>query len=909
VQALKDALQITPQRNELKLWLAKSLISAGSLQEAHQTIENFISSADTNYALLKQAAYMCIHLNDLELAAAALEKALQFVTVINAPLLMDLAIIYSLMNHHKKALDILDIEQDQMDQNPQTALIKADLLCTIGQYEQAFKTLKSIADVVEQSLGDDQVKPDQKSTSPLLYAHDLTLKGYYLRLGQLSRALGNFKEALQYISYAQISNPEEIKLKNANLEAAMIGLDLEPVLEIARETNSSTAHHNNVSQDLLDLICSQVEILLYQDDIDKATTKLSQLAQNGGDYPRAMAIQSRLAAHSGKDEIAREYLTEAVQSFKDNFSNLQSQSLPGVFRQMVILHSIAEANLALGDHRQAIQAWQKVYQQIDSQPLHNWRYLYALVTAAEAQQIATTLAISSHSPGQDCLSEENFRIAEELLEKLNGILPQEQLVCLKARMISAFKGKWPLHLNVDACLQGAEEAAAVLIGSEDEKYVVDILESYPNDLIVLQAYGIFAIRNNKSDAIPYIENALTMDTSDPINHAMLAHLKLDQPEQALKSLETALSFWPEESAWHALAADLYGSLGNAEMANQHICIALEEQPENPGFWQTSAMLNININDLIQAKSDLEKSTAFLPDDPKTWTKMAEVNWRMGDASDAIKNIRKASQLDPENKTLVEVEMQFLYDQKNFTDLETRARETVSKDVSNETAQIFLAKALAKQGKFEQALHTLDEAIRRDPNNTLLVLEKMKVKKDQVGIETVLPDLVSLARDYPENSPVLTTLTDWLIQSNRLDEAEQVAQTTLRVLPEQAEVYVMLGRLQRIRGKLDQAISHLSEAITLDPTLVDAYIEMGKTYQDRRDTERAIQMFEKGSQANPVDPRPYYHAGMALKDIKDYSSAEMMFKHAKRYSPDDANIIRQLGVVTALNLVNNLREVK
>ena len=909
VQALKDALQITPQRNELKLWLAKSLISAGSLHEAHQTIENFISSAETNSALLKQAAYMCIHLNDLELAAAALEKALQFGTDTNAALLMDLATIYSLMNHHKKALDILDIEQDEMDQNPQIALIKADLLCTIGHYDQAYKTLKSIADVVEQSFGDDQEKSVQKSTSPLLYAHDLTLKGYYFRLGQLSRALGNFKEALQYIGYALDANPENVELKNAYLEAAMFGLDLEPALEIARETNSSTQHLNNVSQDLLDLICSQVEILLYQDDIDGATAQFSQLAQNSGDYPRVVAIQSRLAARSGKIDIAWEYLNEAIQSFKDNFSNLKSQSLPGVFRQMVNLHSIAEASLALGDHRQAIQAWENVYKQLESQSLHNWRYLYALVTAAEAQQIATTLAISSHCPGLECLSEDKFHIAEELLEKLNGILPQEQLVCLKARMISAFRGKWPLHLNVDACLQGAEEAAAVLIGSEDEKYVNDILESYPDDLLVLQAYGIYAIRNNKSGAIPYIENALTMDTSNPINHALLAHLKLDQPEQALRSLETALSFWPEESAWHALAADLYGRLGNATKANQHINIALEDQPENPGFWQTSAVLNINNNDLIQAKFDLEKSTAFLPDDPKTWTRMAEVNWRMGDASDAIKNIRKASLLDPENKTLVEVEMQFLYDQKNFTDLETRARETVSKDVSNETAQIFLAKALAKQGKFEQAVHTLDEAIRKDPNNPILALEKMKIKKDQVGVETVLPDLVTLARDNPDNPPILTTLTDWLIQSNRLEEAEQVAQTALRVIPEQAEVYVMLGRLQRARGKLDQAISHLSEAITLDPTLVDAYIEMGKTYQDRRDTERAIQMFEKGSQANPVDPRPYYHAGMALKDIKDYSSAEMMFKQAKRYSPDDANIIRQLGVVTALNLVNNLREVK
>jgi tetratricopeptide (TPR) repeat protein len=120
---------------------------------------------------------------------------------------------------------------------------------------------------------------------------------------------------------------------------------------------------------------------------------------------------------------------------------------------------------------------------------------------------------------------------------------------------------------------------------------------------------------------------------------------------------------------------------------------------------------------------------------------------------------------------------------------------------------------------------------------------------------------------------------------------------------------MLGRLQRKNGQLDQAIAHLSDAITFDPHLVEAYIELGKVYQDRRDLEAAINIFQQGVQANASDPRPYFYTAMALKECKDYKNAEAMLKQAKRYSPDDANIIRQLGVVTALNLVNNLRETR
>jgi tetratricopeptide (TPR) repeat protein len=118
---------------------------------------------------------------------------------------------------------------------------------------------------------------------------------------------------------------------------------------------------------------------------------------------------------------------------------------------------------------------------------------------------------------------------------------------------------------------------------------------------------------------------------------------------------------------------------------------------------------------------------------------------------------------------------------------------------------------------------------------------------------------------------------------------------------------MLGRLQRKNGQLDQALSHFSDAITIDPNMVDAYIEMGKTYQDRREIEKAIQIFQKGSQADASDPRPYYYAGMALKECKDYTGAESMLKQAKKYAPSDTNVVRQLGMVTALNLINNLRE--
>jgi len=266
-------------------------------------------------------------------------------------------------------------------------------------------------------------------------------------------------------------------------------------------------------------------------------------------------------------------------------------------------------------------------------------------------------------------------------------------------------------------------------------------------------------------------------------------------------------------------------------------------------------------------------------------------------------------LEPKNAEIAAQEVKFLLAQNKNKDAESKAKEVIHNVGDNEELRVLLAQAQAKQGKFEDALFTLATSLNQNPQNSKLILESIKIRKEREGIEIVLPELVELAHENPEDPAILTTLTDWLIQTNRLKKAEETAQTILRVLPQQAEVHLMLGRLQRKNGQLDQAIAHLSDAIQIDSTLIEAYIELGKTYQERRDLEKAITTFQKGSLANASDPRPYYFAGMALKECKDYSGAEAMLKQAKRYSPDDPNINRQLGVITALNLINNLRETR
>jgi tetratricopeptide (TPR) repeat protein len=904
VRALKEALQITPDRPDLQYWLAKSHYASGNIQEATDVLTEMISNSQSSPEQLHQAAYLGVQLNELDLAVKTLEKASRINPEEDATLLMDLSLCHTLLGERKKALDVLDLSESTLEQYPQLSMLKSDLLSELGQYQLAFNTLK----VIEENVEDVLQVTDEEKQSPLLYHYDFSLKGYHYRIGQLLRTLGEIKDSQEHHSKALACDPNDDQIRNACAESFAAGIDFKKALSVCTDGSKEQPLSSRFAPAHFDLTCTQAELLLLQGNVQYSQDLIDALPISSTN-PRMLAIQSQLAFAQGDLETAPEKLDKAIDAYTKEEDEEQSHALQTVFRKFRILLSIAKAALNLEDYSKAHHYHNLAADIFDHQPLQNWMYATTLIKAAGAQQIASLLQIKAHAPGERMHSEEQYEKCQVLIDKVSPYLSEEHAICLKSQCVAAFTGTWPMCLNIDSCLERSEDAALVLINCKDEEIVHNIIDSYSDNYRVCQAYGLHALRFDKEDGTAAVEKALELDVSNPINHALLAFLNRDDPELALKSLETALKYWPNESGWHALAGELYYQIGDTASASHHIARALETEPDNANYWQKSAEINLKDNALQEAKEDLEKSVSIQSKDARTWTKMADINRRLGNFSEALQNIQEASSLAPEDKEVIVQEINYLLEQRRFTEAENKAQKMLESGDRVQDWQILLARARAKQGKFDLALKGLNNAAGDGAQNPKIALEVIKTKKERDGVEAVLPELITLAQKYPEDPDVLTALTDWLIQTNRLKEAEEAAQTILRILPEQAEVHLMLGRLQRKTGQLDQAISHFSNAINYNPNLIEAYLELGKTYQDRRDLEKAIKVFQKGAESNSFDPRPYYHAGMALKDCKDYAGAEAMLKQAKKYAPDDPLIIRQLGVITALNLVNNLRETR
>lgn len=908
IKALKDALQITADCPRIKYLLAKTQLSANEKSEAKALLNDLLSSSQITPAELHHVGYLFVQLQELDQAAKAIESAIEKSEDLQPIMMMELALIYTQLNQRKKALEILNTEKDEVLRDfPPLSILKSDLLSQLGQFKIALATLRSAEENIEPFFKSDNAYLKQLELSPLMFGRDFSHEGYLNRLGQIFQATGNIEDAKSTFAKVLDIAPDDVKLRNAAVNANIAGLDFENAEKIAAMTSFEKGASFGI--DLIDLMCTHIELKLKESKTEESKTLLKKYEISSEESPRIAAIESQIAALEGNNEVAQAKLAQAVEIYHRFIASATPDSLSERFRLIFNLWSLAESTWRLKNYQAAQKYFHEAWMKLNNQPSINVRYLELLIESAEEQQVSQVIKITHHAPGHQFLSEENRHLAETLLESAETFIGEKDLSCLRARLISAFTGIWPLHLNVESCLDSPKLAAAIIMGSDEGSLADDIVSAYPHDLVVLQARAIFALKSGMSGVKDIIEKALEINTTDPINHALLGFANINQPNFALKSFENALNLWPEEADWHKIAADLYAKLGEHNKAAEHISQAINLNPQNDTYLQTRADIHIQTNNLEKAKVDLERSAEIQTEDASCWIKMADVNRRLGNLKEAEANIKNAVEICPNDNDIATFEIKFLLDQNKYQAAVEKAEELLEKNNQDKTIRILLAQSKAKLGDFDGALRTLSEGQKSHSTIVEMQLETIKIKKDRDGIEGALPELIRLAQEFPEHSDTLETLTDWLIQTNRLKQAEETAQTILRIIPDHARVHLMLGRLQRLNGQLDQAIKHLSDAIAYDPNLVEAYIELGKTYQDRRDLEEAIKVYQLGSKVDASDARPYFFAGMALKDCKDYPNAEVMLKLAKRYAPGDANIIRQLGVVTALNLINNLREAR
>ncbi len=247
------------------------------------------------------------------------------------------------------------------------------------------------------------------------------------------------------------------------------------------------------------------------------------------------------------------------------------------------------------------------------------------------------------------------------------------------------------------------------------------------------------------------------------------------------------------------------------------------------------------------------------------------------------------------------------------------------------ALILQARMLAGQGRFDDALATIEPVLAREPANHeawqlkgellatarqdtagaaaaynrallaepafipahLALITQHLAAGDAAAARLQADKLRNLLPQHPQTLYVDARLA--LLDKN-VKKARELSQQLLRISPDSAGVLQLAGTVESLAGALVLAESQLSRALQIDPTLPLARRNLAKTQLRLGQPAKALATLQPLLGARADDPDALALAGEAQLQLGDARAAEVLFLQAARFTPDDPKLRTSLALI-------------
>jgi TolB-like protein/Tfp pilus assembly protein PilF len=196
-------------------------------------------------------------------------------------------------------------------------------------------------------------------------------------------------------------------------------------------------------------------------------------------------------------------------------------------------------------------------------------------------------------------------------------------------------------------------------------------------------------------------------------------------------------------------------------------------------------------------------------------------------------------------------------------------------------------------KLKQSEQLYQRAIELDPNFAVAIARYSQLESWILHIFERTPERRERARtlaeralrlqpDLPEAHLALGS--SYYYGDNNYDAALKEFETAQRGLPNESEVYLALGAIQRRQGKWAESTGNLEKAVSLNPKDTWALQNLSFNYQMLRNFAKANETIDRAILLNPTAFEPWeVKSKFALFERGDFSVAEKAFEAVKSAS--------------------------
>lgn len=206
---------------------------------------------------------------------------------------------------------------------------------------------------------------------------------------------------------------------------------------------------------------------------------------------------------------------------------------------------------------------------------------------------------------------------------------------------------------------------------------------------------------------------------------------------------------------------------------------------------------------------------------------AQENYRVGRAlaeekryQDAAHHFRTALAYNRENIDYRLALALALMEMKRYTEAESRMKEVLARDPTNGLANRRMARLLARQGRFDEAYGYYKRAIYglwsedAAENRLQTRLELVEILAREGPARLLLPELLELQAEAPDDSEIRKRLARYFLQANAADQAVPILRALAKSSPN-GEIWLMLGKAEYELANYEAAVGALQEALRLN----------------------------------------------------------------------------------------------
>ena len=384
--------------------------------------------------------------------------------------------------------------------------------------------------------------------------------------------------------------------------------------------------------------------------------------------------------------------------------------------------------------------------------------------------------------------------------------------------------------------------------------------------------------------------------------------------QAVKQLQEIAERYPDEKeVFFTLGAIYYQNLHDNEKAVFYLSKAIEMDPLYKMAYNVLAYTYNNIGDFDKSIWAINKYIELAPDEPNPYDSRADLYAWNGKLEPAIESYQKALEKKPDfYMSRIKLGCMYLF-KKDYARAESCFAELSSSNDKSwrSTGRFGLFLIPLYQGKFEDALKVLDDAIAGDRMERMegeIVVYKHACKASIYEnekkwslalneVETGMKIFKKAKPDDPDNGRDYYACL--LVKSGRMAEAEEIAKVMKNDF-EKKDTTLMpsywwtLGEIQLAKGDTNTALSYLEQVYRASPTpsfflryhFAEIYLKKGRLDEAVAELEKALTRYDQERVWETNAVKAYYLLGLAYeksgwnkKAIEQYEEFLDIWKNA------------------------------